>query len=411
MIGLMDCNNFFVSCERLFRPDLRTKPVLVLSSNDGCVIARSQEVKDMGISMGTPYFQIKDMCHSHGIHVFSSNFKLYRDISYRVTEALRSEFPVCEVYSIDEAFFDVFNECSVSYIEEVRTRIIGKTGIPVSFGIAHTKTIAKIASQFAKKNEMGVCALFGDAWLQITPQIPCGTVWGIGAGMMRVLGGKGVHTVFDLCAKGQTYLQSMCGVVGERIYLELSEKPAYTVGNTMTDTPQSMVSSQSFGERTGEKKVLISAIAHHISRLGARLRKEGMVVRSMSIICEARDETRGRSPYTHFDIPTQSSRVLMKEALRLLDGIYEPHIRYGKAGVCMSGLVPMAYAPGAFFSDEKTETDAALDAITDTLNTRFGAKTLGRGVLFLSKKWEPSHKVCSPAYTTDWQQIPIIKAA
>lgn len=410
MIGLMDCNNFFVSCERLFRPDLHTKPVLVLSSNDGCVIARSQEVKDMGISMGMPFFQIKDICHSQGVHVFSSNFKLYRDLSYRVIEALRSEFPRCEVYSIDEAFFDVLDTVSVSDIQIVRARIIEKTGIPISFGIGRTKTIAKVASQFAKKDAKGVAVLIDGTWVAVMPQVSCGMVWGIGRRMVQILRDHGIHTVSDLCAKGQVYLQNVFGVVGERIYLELNEKAVYRVGGTVVDAPKSMVSSRSFGARTYEKKVLVSALSHHVSCLGVRLRREGMLARSMRIICDACGEMGGRSLSVYFDTPTQSTKVLIHEAIRLLDTIYTKGVCYRKAGVYVDDLIPTVYASVVLFDDATTRIDTVIDGVVDTLNTHFGVGTVERGVSLFSQKWGSLHKMSSPAYTTDWRQIPIVKA-
>jgi DNA polymerase V len=202
-IGLMDCNNFFVSCERLFRPDLLKKPVAVLSSNDGCIVARSQEVKELGIPMGAPYFMVRAICKKEGVTLFSSNFRLYRDISARVMHALCEEVDTFEVYSIDEAFFSIEETVTEEEVLLLRERIMQKTGIPVSFGIARTKTIAKAAGDHAKK-ESGVSILDATLWETKISEIPCGSIWGIGRQTSAKLTKLGINTVADLISKDIT---------------------------------------------------------------------------------------------------------------------------------------------------------------------------------------------------------------
>jgi DNA polymerase V len=283
MVGLMDCNNFFVSCERLFRPDLRGKPVAVLSSNDGCIVARSEEVKQLGIPMGVPHFQVKDLCEKHQITIFSSNFTLYRDISSRVMQALREECDHVFIYSIDESFFEVEEGMDTNGIAKIRTRIMEKTGIPVSFGIAPTKTIAKIANSEAKKGN-------GVVWLSVEEAqrrygaLSCGSVWGIGRQTSRRLSDLGVRTVAEFVERGRSFARQEFGVVGERLFLELTG--IRTDGAEDEESVQgSIMSTRSFGKETRSKEVLLSALGHHISHVGEKLREDDLMTSSLRILC------------------------------------------------------------------------------------------------------------------------------
>jgi len=420
MIGLMDCNNFFVSCERLFRPDLRNKPVAVLSSNDGCIVARSQEVKDLGISMGVPYFQVQDICKKNDIVLFSSNFQLYRDISKRVMCALSDEFDHCEVYSVDEAFFDL-KEDSVLKLEEVRRRIIQKTGIPVSIGIAPTKTLAKVANNIAKRGNVrltkshiseGVCVLEMDEWRTVAKNMSCGSIWGIGRQTSAVLTQNGINTISEFLALDRSYIRRLLGVVGERVHMELQGVPVYALGELSDIEQESYTSTRSFHSTIQDKGILMSALAHHVSEVAEKLRNDGCVGSRLTIIAKGsrfgdfshRDGTMS----TPLIIPTNDTFVLMKEVGHLLDTLYDATVPYKKAGVVISGIEPQAMAENSLFTED-TRTQS-LSFLEDEINKKFGRGVLRHGATLGEKKWQERKERKSPNYTTSWQEMAVVKA-
>ncbi len=411
-IGLMDCNNFFVSCERLFRPDLTKKPVAVLSSNDGCIVARSQEVKDLGISMGVPYFQVKDMCKKHDITLFSSNFPLYRDVSSRVMSALKAEFGLCEVYSVDEAFFEVENDIYEEHIAEIRRKIMQKTGIPVSFGVGATKTIAKIASTYAKRGN-GTYFMGSDTWKQVQPEIPCGKIWGIGRKTSQALTKLGISNVSELLVHDISFFRNNFGVVGERLYLELREKPAYQVGDVHTVEHQSLTSSRSFHEEVHNREILESALGYHTAHLAEKLRMKGWTAQQLTIlVAPSRFGDFAYQKHTAsvtLSLPTNDTSVLLREALTLFKTVYDLNIPYKKAGVIFSQIVPSAFVPTSLFEAE-TKNQSKLYEIFDELNLRFGSGTVRPGVVLNPEKWQESRKLKSPEYTTQWCEIARVKA-
>lgn len=415
MIGLMDCNNFFVSCERLFRPDLLKRPVAVLSSNDGCIISRSQEVKDLGIPMGIPYFQVKDMVKKHDITLFSSNFPLYRDISSRVMGALRDEFDTAEVYSIDEAFFDVASDIDVEEVAQIRGRIIQKTGIPVSFGVGKTKTIAKVASTYSKKGT-GVHIFTDDGWKSVQKDVSCGSIWGIGRQTTKKLTDAGIRTVADILACDPTYFRQTLGIVGERLYLELSGTSVFQVGDAHASEHQSIASTRSFHASVYDILVLQSALGHHTAHIGEKLRERGVMASTLTIIVAPSRFSEVASPKRvasiKLEVPTDDTRILLKEACTLLQTLFDPTVPYKKAGIMVSGIVPRDTVSGTLFSQgtEPAKDDRSVYAVADELNMRFGHGTLRPGVVLMTQKWQESKQMLSPAYTTSWNHIPRVKA-
>lgn len=420
MIGLMDCNNFFVSCERLFRPDLRNRPVAVLSSNDGCIVARSQEVKDLGISMGVPYFQVQDICKKHDIVLFSSNFQLYRDISKRVMRALSDEFDNCEVYSVDEAFFGI-NEDSALGLEEIRRRIIQKTGIPVSIGIAPTKTLAKVANNIAKRGNVrltkshiseGVCVLEMGEWRKMAEDVSCGSIWGIGRQTSAVLTQNGINTISEFLACDRSYVRRLLGVVGERVHMELQGVSVYALGELSGVEQESYTSTRSFHSTIQDKGVLMSALAYHVSEVAEKLRKDGCVGSRLTIIAKGsrfgdfshRDGTMS----TPLIIPTNDTFVLMKEARHLLDALYDATVPYKKAGVVIGGIEPQTMAESSLFTED-TRTQS-LSFLEDEINKKFGKGVLRHGATLGERKWQERKELKSPNYTTSWQEMAVVKA-
>ena len=425
MIGLMDCNNFFVSCERLFRPDLAKRPVAVLSSNDGCIVARSQEVKDLGVPMGVPYFEIKDLCRKEKVTLFSSNFALYRDISARVMSALKAEFDTCEIYSVDEAFFTLPEGTTVEDLANVRARIIQKTGIPVSIGVAETKTLAKVANGIAKKRKSdgrltkstieGVFVLGEEEREECVRDISCGSVWGIGRQTSAFLTKSGIRTVSELLAQDRAFIRQALGVVGERLCMELSGVSVYKLGESAEGEQESYTSTRSFSKPVTDKLTLMSALGHHVAQVAEKLRHDGCVASKITIVARAsRFGTfahREGSMSAVLALPTNDTFTLTTEASRLLDILYDSEIPYKKAGVVASGIEPEGVATGSLFeSDHHKEKTSRLNMVTDALNQKFGSGTVRHAVTLGDKKWKERKELKSPDYTTSWSEIARIKA-
>jgi len=425
MIGLMDCNNFFVSCERLFRPDLVGKPVAVLSSNDGCVIARSQEVKDLGIPMGIPYFEVKKMCDANKITLFSSNLTLYRDISARVMRALKDEFEMCEVYSVDEAFFTVDNTITEEKLMEIRARIMQKTGIPVSIGVASTKTRAKIASKIAKTRKgdgrltmsaiEGVCILDEKLWKDVQKELSCGSVWGIGRQTAAFLSKARIYTVSELLSQDRAFITQALGVVGERLCMELNGISVYALGSSESTEQESYTSTRSFGHPVTDKMTLMSALSHHTASVAEKLRHDACVASKITIILRGSRfglfAHRNGVVSSVLAVPTNDTATLTKEVLKLCNTLYDTEIPYKKAGVIVSSIEPIAMSSTSLFDSEKEKISVrALNEVTDFLNQKFGHGTIRSGYDMGTEKWKERTKMKSREYTTRWSEIPSVKA-
>lgn len=409
-VGLMDCNNFFVSCERLFRPDLLKKPVAVLSSNDGCVVARSQEVKDLGIPMGIPYFQIKAMCEDHHITIFSSNFRLYHDVSRRVMHALRTFFNDIEPYSVDEAFFNVPNETSLEDIEKIRAEILKITGIPVSFGIGATKTIAKIASTYAKKGT-GVRVFSADDVRTCAPTISCGSVWGLGRETSKKLADMHIHTVQDFLSRDIYFYRNHFGVQGERLYYGLSGKNVYEYQKE--NMRKSYTSTRSFPRTIAKKSLLQSALGYHVSHVGEMLRKNGVCAQTLTVLCFP-------SGYDHYSLqkqslmsilsePTNDTVTLLHEAESLLSKMYTNGVAYKKVGVVCGSIISAQYISQSLFTVHKKDSESVYKVV-DAINTRFGCNTIHAGSIYHQELWREQANKKSSNYTTEWSEIARVKA-
>lgn len=414
MIGLMDCNNFFASCERLFRPDLQRVPVAVLSSNDGCIVARSQEVKDLGIPMGIPYFEVKDVCVKNNVVVFSSNFTLYRDISARVMTALKNEFETCEVYSVDEAFFEVDEDVTEETLAEIRARIMKKTGIPVSIGVATTKTLAKVANGIAKKGN-GVCIMDEALWQTTQKILPCGSVWGIGRQTSAFLSRHNISLVSELLMQDRAFIKQAFGIVGERLILELQGVSVYGIGEYVEEGQKSYTSTRSFARVVKNKHTLMSALGHHVAHVAEKLRHDNNVASTMTILVRANRfnpfaYTKGHAS-VELLVPTNDTMFLTREASKLLDTIFDPAIPYKKAGVIMSGIRPVEFVSSPLFKEfDPFEKTRELNSIADILNDRFGSGTVCSGVTLGSDSWREKKNQKSKEYTTKWSEIALVKA-
>ncbi len=412
MIGLMDCNNFFASCERLFRPDLLKKPVAVLSSNDGCIVARSQEVKDLGIPMGIPYFKVKDICTEAGVTLFSSNFTLYRDISARVMQTLASEVGPCEIYSIDEAFFGIEDGVTEEEVLAVRARIMKNVGLPVSIGIAKTKTLAKQASVLAKKST-GAYILTEEKWEGEQKKTQCSSVWGLGRQTSAKLREMGVTTVAEFVVLERATVRKHFGVAGERIWNELQGIAMYKLGKTTEDIQQNIMSTRSFEKTTERLEDLESAVAYHVSFAAEKLREKGLVASRVYVaILTSRHGDfmlQGGSGEVILKEPTSHTKELISASLREVKNLYKRGVPYKKAGVVLGGLMPESYVTGDLFLQNSSEKSSVLDRVADKLNERFGHNTL-RSAVILQNPTRTSAKLRSQEYTTRWKDIPSVKA-
>ena len=414
-IGLLDCNNFFVSCERLFRPDLKGKPVVVLSSNDGCVVARSQEIKDKGIQMGVPYFQIKDIIKDIGGVTFSSHFALYRDISRRVFEAMRTELDVVEQYSVDEAFFKIEGDSVLELhkkILDIKDRVERVVGIPVSVGLAHSKTQAKYASSLAKKTT-GTFVLTEEEWGSRVSEILLGNIWGVGLRSAEAYRKKGLLTVADLLALERRQMEELFGVVGVRLWQELQGIPSVTLSRQV-QSQKSILNSRSFKGTSSDKAVLHDAIAYHVREAAEDLRamkqKTALIQVHLGTSRHGDYLLQGGTAIALLPSPTNDTFVLLRAAGDLVESLFKADVPYKKAGILLSNFTPETVSQMALFTDEVEEKTKDLMPMIDAINNRSGRNSVLLGSRLQTKKWHSSQEARSPAYTTSWSDIATVKA-
>jgi len=411
-IGLIDCNNFFVSCERLFRPDLEGVPVVVLSSNDGCVVARSQEIKDMGIPMGVPYFQIKDTLQKAKAVVFSGHIALYRDISRRVFEVVRQEVDTMEQYSIDEAFFCIPADVDAhQYIAHIKDTVEQLIGIPISIGVAASKTQAKYASTIAKKTG-GLHVVDAAQWQQLVPDIRIEQIWGVGAGLARKCKQHGIVTVADMLQLDTARVDAVFGVVGRRLQSELAGVIASPVESKRL-LQKSLMNSRSFSKTTQDIAILADAAAYHTRQIAAELRSMGAActVLRLSIRTSRHGDffLRGGSKEVMFQAPTADTFELINTAEKLLQELYEANVPYQKVGVQVGGILLQDDKPATLFADTKPDTKALLQAM-DALNVSAGRELLTVGSRLRTDAWKAKSETRSPAYTTRWKEVVVVSA-
>ena len=411
-IGLLDCNNFFVSCERLFRPDLWKRPVVVLSSNDGCVVARSQEVKDMSIPMGVPYFQVKDKLAEMNTVVFSSHFALYRDISRRIFSIVQQEVDVFEQYSIDEAFFLLRDSDPQGAAESLKTRVEQMVGVPVSVGVAKSKTQAKYANETTKR-QTGAWYMTPQMFTERSASIPLHSIWGVGRGRSQAFAACNLQTVADLCAADTERVRRLFGIAGARLQAELLGSVAYPV--TPRRAPQqSVMSSRSFRRASSERAVVQDALAYHVRHAAADLRAQGQVAMTVQVALRPSRHgayaLRGAVHSTVLALPSNDTFVLLREATKLLDAIWEPGVPYQKVGVLLSGLKPAGTSQLALYQfNTRPEQPQLLQAI-DAVNARYGQDTVRLGSATVREPWRAKSDQLSPAYTTRWSDVPTVSA-
>jgi DNA polymerase V len=415
--ALVDCNNFYVSCERLFRPDLKNRPVLVLSNNDGCVISRSAEVKALGIRMGVPYYQLKDLIQAHHIAVFSSNYALYADLSNRVQTVLESMVPRTENYSIDESFLDLSDMTRMvvleSYGREIKRKVEQWTGIPVCVGIAPTKTLAKLANHAAKiyKATGGVVDLTSrERQRRLLALMPVEEIWGVGRKLSQQLQAMGIRTALQLAGCDPKTIRKQFSVVLERTVHELNGVACVALED-VAEKKQQIMCSRSFGQRITEYQDMREAICDYAVRAAEKLRQEKQYAKSLTVFLRTNPNACGREPYyansatASLPFPTDDTRDVIEMAQQLLIHLWRDGFRYMKAGIMLGEF----YDPGIYqyslFDPVNPKTNSeALMAVLDKIN--FSGKGnvwfAGQGV---TQPWAMQRGMLSPRYTTNWQEL------
>ncbi len=422
-VALVDCNNFYASCERVFNPRLEGQPIIVLSNNDGCVIARSNEVKALGIPMGEPWFRIEKLAKRHGIVVFSSNYALYGDLSARVMGILGRFSPRQEIYSIDECFLglDGFNPCDLrAYAQKIRQVVKQGTGIPVSIGIAATKTLAKLANHVAKKRVQfeGVCDFwqFNCAELDaLFSALPVSEVWGIGRRITRRLEAMGITTVQDLKSADPRWIRQQFSVTVERTVSELNGTVCIELEDHATPKQQ-IISSRSFGTPVTGLQDLSEAVCSYTTRAAEKLRHQGSVAGSIGVFLET-NPFKPDEPQYHPSLliplvaPTDDTRLLAQAALKGLERIFKPGFLYKKAGILLMSLCPRSEKPQSLFDNPLVESRSAkLMQIMDQINRTMGPDTLKLAGSGLQQPWRMRRSRKSPNYTTCWADLPTVIA-
>lgn len=416
--ALIDCNNFFVSCERLFRPELEKRPVVVLSSNDGCAVSRSQEAKDLGIPMGAPHFKYREFFRQHGVTAFSANFELYGDISERITNLLASITPRIEVYSVDESFLDL-GELSIQDYEAwgrtVRSSILKQVGVPVSVGIAGSKTLAKLANDRAKKlPELGGAldlSIPGTRTDTYLAQMPVRDIWGVGWKLAPLLRAEGIHTALDLRLMRPQRAQQLMGIHGRQMQTELNGITCSPLQRA--HKPQQMIMrGRQFGEDTRALHVIESAVASLGARAAAALRRERQLTRRAVVILSTNRHRPGYQRVTEevrFYTPTADTGIITSQLVRMLSATYRAGLDYHKADVLLYDFVPETSLQtdllGTVDIAADTRSQARMQAL-DHINLRHGKGTLKYAAETLSASWRPRKQLSSPRYTSAWDDLP-----
>ena len=417
-IALIDCNNFYASCERIFNPKLMRKPIVVLSNNDGCIITRSAEAKKLGIKMGEPYFKAKKIIDQNNVKVFSSNYSLYGDISQRVMETLAKFASEVEIYSIDEAFLALngFENYELNtYCSYIRRTIKQWIGIPVSIGVSSTKTLSKIANNLAKKNEeyQGVCIL--KAWFDISEALKLtdiGDVWGIGRRLTNFLNKYNVSTAYDFIQLDRGWVRKNMGVVGEKTFLELCGVSCIEMDLVPSDKKSCCV-SRSFSKPIETLYDLEESVSTYGSRVAEKIREERLVAESMSVFVLTNYFNRKEKQYSNsiklqLPYPTNDSVKIVKRSLEGIRKIYRKGYRYKKAGVILYGLTNASQTRGLLDNDR--ENSDAIMSTLDRINHRYGSSTIRLASEGITKSWRMKREKVSPCYTTRFDELVKVKS-
>ena len=417
VFALVDCENFYVSCERVFDPALRDTPVVVLSNNDGCIIARSAAVKNAGVPMGAPYFQWEDELDAMGTVIRSSNYALYGDMSRRVMRELEAEALRIERYSIDEAFLTLpalSREELHQQARRLQRRVRRRQGVPIRVGIGPTKTLAKVADEYAKVGDGRYVCPEGESLSAVLEALPVEEVWGIGSAYATQLNDHGVETADTFRRLPDAWIRHHLSVVGLRLATELRGTPCLPLEDAPTPR-KSMIRSRSFSGRLHTQDELREAVSMHAQRAAEKLREEGLVAGQLEVFVTTKRF--GDPPHyanaaaAALQPATNHTPALLDAAETLLDVVYREGPAYKKAGVALQALRPEDAGQGHLFRDRTAADDALMDAV-DELNQDMGRGTVGFAAAGLSGKrdWTMKREMRSPHYTTRWADLPVAHA-
>jgi DNA polymerase V len=418
VFALIDCNSFYASCERVFRPDLAKKPIVVLSNNDGCVIARSYDAKPY-VKMGAPYFQIKDDLRHLGIVPFSSNYALYGDMSERVMSIIESMVPAAEVYSIDESFADLSGIPGnlTQFGRQIRSTIFKRTGIPVGVGIAPTKTLAKLANHTAKRLQaqtggvVDICDEFKRAWVLRNTEVS--EVWGIGRRLNAHLEGMKIRTAMDLAKADPSMLRQKFSVVVEKTARELAGTPCLELDEP--DPPkQEICCSRMFGKRLTEIEPIKEAVATYMMRASEKLRAQGSLCKKIRVSIRTGmfnpDEAKyAQGALVELPYPTNDVRLMTKLAVAAVDRIFRPGFRYSKAEVLLIDLRQPGEFTDDLFAEHQPATSDQVMGVLDQINNRWGRGTLRTRSVPAAPDWGMQRSLMSQSYTTRIDQLWTVK--
>jgi DNA polymerase V len=426
MYAIVDCNSFYCSCERLFRPDLENKPVVVLSNNDGCIVSRSDEAKKVGIAMGVPLFESRQVIQQHGVAVFSSNYHLYGDISMRVMDTLRllaedAQHRCVEVYSVDEAFIQLDHLPTAAlqgFAEKIRDRVVQWTGIPVSIGIAPSKVLSKVANRLAKKSKQQTgCVMVLDTpdTLQAALEnTDVSDLWGIGRRYARKLKeGYGINTAWQLKHMPQEWARkNLGGIVGVRMIKELNGESCIKMKDPL-EKKKMIATTRMFGKPVTELASLREAVATYTSRAAEKLRRQYSAAGSLHVFVVANGtvgmpyayEPRSQHRYFTLATPTADTSILIRIALSLAESLFVKGTRYLKAGVVLGDIVPDGSLQGDLFADAAPQQHRALMQALDNINFSMRDDMVKFAASGLSRNWKMRQEMRSKRFTTRWDEL------
>ncbi|MBD3329399.1 DUF4113 domain-containing protein [Candidatus Dojkabacteria bacterium] len=421
--ALVDCNNFFVSCERVFNPKLRQVPVVVLTNNDGCIIARSNEAKALGIKMAEPFFKCRDYLEANNVKIFSPNFRLYGDMSHRVMSELESFCSKVEVYSIDEAFLDLSEQHINDYHkwgQQLVDKVYKNIGIPVTVGIGANRTLAKIATEIAKHSpEMnGVLDLEGchekkiDEYLK---KVEIQDIWGIGRKYAVKLRSLGFYSAYDLKNADIGWIRKKLTVMGQRIVMELNGKACRNIDD-IRNTKKAIASTRSFGKYVTTKREIAEAVSLYVARAVEKLRRQKSRAESITLYIRTNPHKSGEQYYSNsgtaqLEYPSSFTPDFVKLALKILDNVYVPGKKYKKAGVFLTGIVPESVLQRKLFhkydSDSVKINDNLMKCL-DTINGAYGKRTLRLASEGFERRWYMKQNLLSKRFTSSWDELLVV---
>ncbi len=421
VFALVDCNNFFVSCERVFRPDLWNKPVAVLSNNDGCIVARSNEVKLLGVPMGIPLFKVRDVLEAHKVTLFSGNFPLYGDFSQRVVKILQAAAPYVEVYSVDESFLEISSLRLSDYTgwaRALRQCIFQWTGIPVSIGVASTKTLAKAAAEYAKQLPETEGAYHAQTEMdreRLLKWLSVSDIWGIGWRTAPKLRQRGIATAYDLAQVSDAWAQAQMGIRGVQTVRELKGEVWFRLA-TDREPQKSIARTRSFGHNMRNYYELEGAIATFAAQASAKLRSQQELTEAVMIFLRpARrfEQYQSTSVVIRLMQPSADTGVIIEAALKGLQAIYDPDLSYKKGGVILVDLKSAQAVQVSLFetNPQRLERQSALMRSVDAINKRFNTRLVRHASEHIDRNaWHSKREQRSPAYMTSWAELPLVRA-